>query len=1173
MTGACRVFIVIFYFMFGAAAVYSQTSDGPLQHFDLTNDTDYLGGDIKANLDGTSSRDLSVSDCASYCYATSQCVGFTYNENVHVCLPKGAIGLGRPFRGAISGVRRDLASAILPDQSKNDFSSFLLKSRCDENRAAVKDFANAAKVIFADTVLTIKQPASIQYVAPATPDRLPVFLVFSFDQPVRFRGAGFYVLSPQAAGAFGTKFELGKTRVVIPLYAKGRSEHGDFSFVPLTLAPLQIKVSVLGQNGCKEQTIAIDNRRFETPTPSPPKIFVYDQYSAGNPSASFQSPAGDRYIDVYPSFFRIKSTRTGALIAEVAASKPNFSPTGRFVTAVFEDGVHIIDAVDGAGVGYGGQNTGWDLGDSFVVADSAVWGSGQISQPLVESDPSNKVDNHIIAVGWSCHACSIVDTVAYKLDLENNYLISVEQENQDGGGAVSLTTGSHSKSQMDAIQAIHVGAGIVPATLPKRWETRSPLQFTNLSALDYDNSESLSASQAYIAKHFMVTAIVRSPSPDADPMVSVSKIDSGIVGRLIARIGHQYGVKFAIGVEPEYTADALKLSDFRDQHGDQLYQHPFLDRYLFLKDGCTDSKEQVSGREIVSVDNLSEWKFSSPSQTIRLLGIACQYGTSGGSTTVEAIQYGEGSGTVRFVKFDIPSEEYEYGPGGCNGDCGFSAQLVDDRFVVMLSPGSAKIDLYDLADGKLRRFLAYHGKQMVKVLLTQDHSRLLQVNSDGTFALYATNFDQNEGQDIQTRSSLSIGGAEEVSASIKLLGHFDNDELVVWSPDGYFDSTYEGLQQIFLKFDGMDDQFTFDQFSSSFRKMGLFEHEMTGQGVPDPPAQYRIPPIITMKASSEDRDIKLTVDQLGGGKAKEIWVYQDGKRTDRLPFGDSNQHWSGSIRRGDGVSWIAAVAVDENGLTSTPQNYYAGQDTRKRDAIVLALGVNKYSDPNLPSLQFGEGDASRFSQALSSGDATNYRSVQIVKFDEPEVSGASLIAKVRQISGAANLQTDLIFYFSGHGLTDENGRLYLGLSDSRADDLSHTAVSWTDIAAAIESSKGRSLILLDTCHSGEAAQSLFSTNDSVADTLLGSGDGGVTILAASKGRENSFEAADEGGGLFTTALLKALGGRSKMGTQKDAMLEISEFYRKVKGYVTTRTDGRQTPWLATSRAVGEFSIL
>jgi uncharacterized caspase-like protein len=118
--------------------------------------------------------------------------------------------------------------------------------------------------------------------------------------------------------------------------------------------------------------------------------------------------------------------------------------------------------------------------------------------------------------------------------------------------------------------------------------------------------------------------------------------------------------------------------------------------------------------------------------------------------------------------------------------------------------------------------------------------------------------------------------------------------------------------------------------------------------------------------------------------------------------------------------------------------------------------------------------------------------------------------------------------------------------------------------------------VLDACQSGLAGREAFSTNDDVVSTLFTKSGAPLVVLAASKGRQLSQEAADGGGGLFTNAITAAISGqRLKYDRDRNGLIDLGELYSSVKAQVVRETNGEngeQTPWLARNGLIGEMSL-
>lgn len=106
-----------------------------------------------------------------------------------------------------------------------------------------------------------------------------------------------------------------------------------------------------------------------------------------------------------------------------------------------------------------------------------------------------------------------------------------------------------------------------------------------------------------------------------------------------------------------------------------------------------------------------------------------------------------------------------------------------------------------------------------------------------------------------------------------------------------------------------------------------------------------------------------------------------------------------------------------------------------------------------------------------------------------------------------------LFYFSGHGLTDETDT-YLVTPDS---DKGDAGFSMTELLTLVNKSKATNkVIFLDCCHSGA-----LGTSGLISDEIS-SLNKGVTVLTASEKHEVAMEV--NGHGVFTRLLLTALRG-------------------------------------------------
>ena len=129
----------------------------------------------------------------------------------------------------------------------------------------------------------------------------------------------------------------------------------------------------------------------------------------------------------------------------------------------------------------------------------------------------------------------------------------------------------------------------------------------------------------------------------------------------------------------------------------------------------------------------------------------------------------------------------------------------------------------------------------------------------------------------------------------------------------------------------------------------------------------------------------------------------------------------------------------------------------------LIIGNNHYDDPKLAQLKTPAADSQALAKTLDDR--------AIGSFDEvtPLINQAESQVR-RTISAflAGKKPDDLVLlYFSGHGVLDDRGRLYLALKDTQLDLLKATSISSSFIADEMDSCRSkRQILVLDCCHSG-----------------------------------------------------------------------------------------------------------
>nr|WP_277349555.1 caspase family protein [Streptomyces sp. S3(2020)] len=145
-----------------------------------------------------------------------------------------------------------------------------------------------------------------------------------------------------------------------------------------------------------------------------------------------------------------------------------------------------------------------------------------------------------------------------------------------------------------------------------------------------------------------------------------------------------------------------------------------------------------------------------------------------------------------------------------------------------------------------------------------------------------------------------------------------------------------------------------------------------------------------------------------------------------------------------------------------------------------------------------------------------------------------------------------LLYFTGHGLKDDSGRLYLAMTNTRRDSLLFTALSAEHVDQAMEGCPSRQKVLiLDCCYSGAFPAGRLSKGDAAVHTLERFQGHGRTVLTASDATQYSFEGDRAHGratqSVFTRYLVAGLRDGSA-DLDGDGDITLDELY----GYVHDR---------------------
>ncbi|UEC43324.1 MAG: hypothetical protein METHAR1v1_1280012 [Methanothrix sp.] len=170
-----------------------------------------------------------------------------------------------------------------------------------------------------------------------------------------------------------------------------------------------------------------------------------------------------------------------------------------------------------------------------------------------------------------------------------------------------------------------------------------------------------------------------------------------------------------------------------------------------------------------------------------------------------------------------------------------------------------------------------------------------------------------------------------------------------------------------------------------------------------------------------------------------------------------------------------------------PQNY------------AVVVGINSYTDWR--GLRTAVNDANDISQIL---EACGYQVVELTDNTELKPTKENILRMSLEDLRKKQNGGNIIFYFSGHGVRDDDGTFYLVPQDARSDDLS-TLISELELRGYMRDLNNLAVII-DACNSGD---------------LKIAGDGQL-VLTSSKKDEPSNEKWFGSGSVFTYNLIRAI---------------------------------------------------
>jgi len=215
----------------------------------------------------------------------------------------------------------------------------------------------------------------------------------------------------------------------------------------------------------------------------------------------------------------------------------------------------------------------------------------------------------------------------------------------------------------------------------------------------------------------------------------------------------------------------------------------------------------------------------------------------------------------------------------------------------------------------------------------------------------------------------------------------------------------------------------------------------------------------------------------------------------------------------------------------------------------ILVGNSKFA--SLPDLRCPGADVEAMKQVLTDENICWFSPVYAL-LDAPH---NEIFTRINEVLRDADKEDLVLIYYSGHGLVDNRGRLYLAANNTDPSLLHATAVSVSAIRDCLSQSRcQRFVLILDCCYAG-AATADFRRNNSGISTDFASGEAaegiGEFVMSASNAIQRAEEKQNDSLSLFTKHIVEGL-SNSSADTDGDGVVSLDELYSYVKGRLAAK---------------------
>lgn len=448
---------------------------------------------------------------------------------------------------------------------------------------------------------------------------------------------------------------------------------------------------------------------------------------------------------------------------------------------------------------------------------------------------------------------------------------------------------------------------------------------------------------------------------------------------------------------------------------------------------------------------------------------------------------------------------------------------------------------------------------------------------------------------------------------LALFTHNDKKRWVIWTPSGYYDASVGGEDLIGWQInngkESSADFFPASKFRKAFYRPDVIENILdfpneseavrianmsrTNLEIEQTKKEIHIedikPPVVTILSPADGTlisdtvvKIKYTVSSQPGETVKDITIKAivDGRpvATDRgitmTPKDKAFREMAVTIPEKNSEISIIAESKFSASEPATINVKWVG--TKKDEFIikpklyVLSIGVSKYENKDF-TLKFAAKDAKDFAKVMEGQKDGIYRDVVIKELTDEKATKDEILDGLDWLEKETTSKDIAMVFIAGHGVNDDNGNYYFLPVDANKEKLKRTGIVYSDVKNTLASLAGKTVLFLDTCHSGNVMGARRGGVDitGVVNDLT-SAENGVVVFASSTGKQYSLEDSAWGNGAFTKAIVEGIGGKADSKGTGRITINMLDLYLSER--VKEITDGRQTPTTSKPESISDFPV-